>query len=438
MYLKAYLLNIILLVYFNRLQVAAVLLCAIGGWSSVYLLTTNLLHHFLVVKGCRNKTVTPSNADHNKDRFANFEVFINVIGDLCGIILYILFAIRIIWKEKLKPIREFFNRNCSSGVLNGSYVFLIILISLLELAFSISRDYHLCKKNKSKGLRFLHYAHAFAKLLSHLSIFFLSFYAANIFYNSHCLWKEGIEIMAKTKLSLDHDNNIIGRPDKDKLYKLYRNYVEVGNEVSSECYPLKELFFCMYLESLPVVVLNILHVMTEIINNDKDRDDLVVATAAINSAIFIFVVIVPYIMALIQNNSHQNYHMKMTDSYLGIEIELNNSTYKYMPGYVLSDPERVKFEKGQLFAPVEPLTETVSLLQVGYSSEFETVSFLQENCQRIFKENYKEIHKNALIFAKISKFDFVPSLILDIPLDSLLYKLTIVASAISFLSKVLL
>ena len=400
-----------------ELQVVCIIL-VFGGLSSTLLITTNILRYFYVVRRCRDNSTDSHENISYIEILEKVEVSFSVSGFLLEIFLYILFAVNIVYKGKLKPIGEFFSTKKKS-VLNGSYICLITSISFVEFSLSVGRDFKLCEQYPTLSLGVFHVFHAFVKLPSHLSMFFLSFYTVNIFYSSCCLWNEGIKIMTKTKVSLYHDNNIIRRPGQDKLYKLYYDYVEVGNRVLCECYPLKELFLLMYLVCLTFMILDIVDLMTEVIKDDKTKPDGVYKSAAvINGAIFTFVVIVPYIMALILNYIHQYYHMKLTDSYLGIGIELNNTIHKYEPSYALSDPQGVQLQLKDC-----PVSETDSLI----------------DCKKILQEKYfKEIHRNSLFFAKICKFDFAPSFfIISIPLDSLLYKLSIVGSVIIFFSKLL-
>lgn len=408
------------------------LILVIGGLSSIFLIATNASYYVLIVKKCN---AYQTNTSFKLDDFINLSA--NIAGDFLRIIVYILFAWNVICKGVLKCEHLFgIKKRSWNFLISLAYISGAIVISVSEATLSHYRDTFYafnCDNEtnlKYKSLRGLYDVHAAAKSLSYISVLAMSFCCVKIFYSSLCQWKETTKNSYKNRIITRTGTDLLS---EEKLYNLYYNYVEVGKKISFEYNALRQWFLIMYLESLIFLLLNLVHIIKEIVYPEHGFD---ISATVMNIIIYSVAFIVPYCMAFKLNSTHQDYHKEFIDSYLGVRVEIvldsEMHVYECLPG---CKPKPLKKEEHSQVEIRFPNDEASFLLQdiKGKQAKIERgePQANDQKVENIYKQYFKGIPKGILL-TKVAEFDFVPSFIISVPLDSLVYTITIISSIVSF------
>ena len=438
-----------------------------GGISSLGLIATDVSRYLLITNECNISSYYSS----------IFEVTIYIIIN----ILRVFFNLQFAWDAGFKSILTWgfrksgfkledflsFDMKRKNRVL---FWFLVIFVSGLFIAAAIGLTVGSATLGHFRDTIFVNRcdevmvddkiatsdAHATAKSLAYFSTVIVCFYSVKIFYSSKCKWKEGTGNMTISEwipkprpqpegeavtLEPTTGPKSLGKVLDDKLYSLYNDYIEVGKKTSLERNALSRWFVVMYLVYLIYVLIHLVHVM-RILSLGLHENIFDITSTIMNILLHFAAFMFPYYMGITLNSAHHSYHKEIIDTYLGIEIVLNDAHYLCKPGNYIKalihkegqaedeDDEEEDDEEEDDKAPCIPKRE--ELHDVDSSTRREV--------KKIYKEYFKEALKvqTSVITTKVAEFDFIPSFLsISIPLDSHGYTfavlLTVFSIVLSFL-----
>ena len=280
---------------------------------------------------------------------------------------------------------------------------------------------------------------------SDISMIVLCSCSMKIFYSSYCSWKK-----ATTNMKVGEwrpGQEILCEIIEEKLNCLYYNYIKVGRKISLECNVLRQWFVVMYSQCFLLVLVSVLELMSKLSHQKASKIslDYLKFTAIFDILAYFLIFFLPYYMGMIVNRAHQNYHKKIIDTYFGIGIVVEGHKYSCIPGKPFTGEElalNADRDRHRLAVSINsPVQNEASplLQQVHTETEIEVNTEEREKARRakLADEKYKEYFKEALrahkglIMAKITEFDFIPSLIISFPLGSFLYTFTAISSLLS-------
>ena len=273
----------------------------------------------------------------------------------------------------------------------------------------------------------------FSGLFSDFSMIVLCIYSVKILHTSLCNWKEATKNMKIGEWRPGHED--LCETIEEKLNCLYYNYIKIGRKISLECNVLRRWFVVMFSQCFLLVLVSVLN-LRGTLSRWKDTEEkydfnylkfFVVA----DILVYFFIFFLPYYMGSIVNKAHQNYHKKIIDTYLGIEIVIDGCKYVCIPGKPLTEELvlNLPLQNEALERPLLQHTATEIEMSTEQGGEVQRAELTDEKYREYFKEALR-VHK-GLIMAKKTEFDFIPSFIISVPLGSFLYTFTAVSSILS-------
>ena len=406
----------------------------IGGMSSISLIVTNIYSKTIADKiNCVNETESSgikqgiTFAAIVTSRLLHLLSFFLFASDILG--LFTRRHYKVQFKKKFTRIFFLLSIFTLAGVLSYLKNGISYLHGNLEQSYIKFCYYDTQYYDQILGA---YYFSIISRLISDFSMIVLCIYSVKILYTSLYNWKEATENMKIGKWRPGHED--LCETIEEKLNCLYYNYIKIGRKISLECNVLRRWFVVMFSQCFLLVFVSVLDLRSTLSHwkDPKEKYDFnyLKFFVVVDILVYFFIFFLPYYMGIIVNNSHQNYHKKIIDAYLGIEIVIDGCKYVCIPGKPLT-------EELVLNLPVQNESLQSLLQHTATEIEMSTEQGEEEQRAELADEKYKEYFKEALrahkalIMAKITEFDFIPSFIISVPLNSFLYTFTAVSSVLS-------
>lgn len=450
--------------YYNNyiMSYLQIIICFFGGFSSLGLIATSETRHLLITK--------------NISSFHSiyFEITTSFTINAFRVIFFIL----LVWdtglflSSGLSEEKEsyFFDKGAKNKhkiivvvVVSVLYSFSALLLSIVSATLGYYRDEkfaNCCDEFEmiNTKIRSIIIVHAIFKAVTYFCTLMMSLYSVGILYNSKCKWQDVIQThisiikwthispedavqeRATKSYSPSHStscccihqwkgkkepaadktvcHNSLSAVLEDKLYCRYYNYIEVGRKTSLERNALRRWFVALYLVYLIFVLMQAVHIMKILSAELHEHSYLDMFSSGMNILVHFLAFFFPYYMGINLNSAHQNYHKEITNTYLGIEIVIDNVRYICKPGCYHLVVENTDHDSSSNTACLSTKLE-------------DNIITATEN--KVGKK-YKEYFKEALsVQTSVNEeFDFVPSFLnMSIPLDSNGYALAVLLTVVS-------